>query len=226
MAAPPPGWTTGGYSAVTSIISGTSPDFSSFRPALSIEYYLPSSGATRPTSQGNLTSPFISRSVPRVLHVDAGPVGSDIDGTGWIDRPLATLVFALQHAGPGDTVLLRAGNHVGGVSISRPRVTLAGFPGERAVVSAPLVPDSPIVIQVRPDARFTTLLNLEIRGGYYCELMAAGCWELMRCHAMPSISFDLRYLMQMEFWWIRSGTGDARAATAEASELLPRPILM
>ena len=174
MSKPPVGWSPGHTYASTSFISGLSSAFPAFRPSLSIDFFLPASGALPPASQGTAAAPFVTSRVARSLYVDSGPAGSDQGGTGWVDRPLASLVFALQQAGPGDGIILRAGTYAGSVSIARPHITVQGFPGERAVIAAPLVPDAPVVVSVRPEAAFTTLVNLEIRGGYYCACVSWG----------------------------------------------------
>ena len=70
------------------------------------------------------------------------PEGSD-SNDGSIDRPWATIQHAVNNTGPGDTVYLREGTYVQGASIRGDRGqggadgqfwTLAGYPGEKAVI--------------------------------------------------------------------------------------------
>jgi hypothetical protein len=97
------------------------------------------------------------------LYVDSVN-GSDLTGSGWINRPFLSLRRALQDAAENDTVILRGGVHAGGVSLYQRGVTIMSYPGEWAVISAPLIPSIGIVLQIRNNAAGAKIKNLEIKG--------------------------------------------------------------
>ena len=107
--------------------------------------------------------------------------GHDSAGTGSMARPYRTITRALERAGTGDVVELREGfyREAEEVRFRVPGVTLRSFPGEWAVVSAPLDDENrhSSCIQIDPDADRTVLSRLEIMGGYYYGVMLQTKWD-------------------------------------------------
>src|SRR5690242_8624140 len=103
--------------------------------------------------------------------------GSDA-ANGSIGSPVATLAQALKMAHAGDTIMLRAGEYAGGVTVELPNITITSYPGEHAVVSAGVSAGSPDwVIRFGPDAHGGTLNGLEVKGGEYYAVKLESTWD-------------------------------------------------
>ena len=105
-------------------------------------------------------------------------LGHDDQGTGSFTSPFATLRHALQRADAGDTVVLRGGTYVGGVSIERPQTTVRSYPGEWAVLIAPTNnSNTPNALRFGPNATGSRLERVELRGGYDAALLFDSLWN-------------------------------------------------
>lgn len=102
----------------------------------------------------------------RTLYV--APDGSN-GSAGTLAQPLADPASALRRAAPGDTVVLRAGRYdlAKPLRITEDGITLAGAPGEAALLAAPTSDEADVAHVVVITASRVTLSNLEIRGGSY-----------------------------------------------------------
>src|SRR5437773_2199378 len=97
---------------------------------------------SRPTSMTTCTTERLPRAVYYV-----SPTGSD-DNSGTLAEPFLTLAKGVSVLQPGDTLYVRGGTYVealnndipGGTSWSAP-VTVAAFPGEAAIIQAPVGAD-------------------------------------------------------------------------------------
>jgi hypothetical protein len=91
--------------------------------------------------------------------------GSDTD-PGTLDAPLRTVQYAVGLSGPGDTVIIRAGQYRGfDVAVqgtTAAPITVRAFPGEAPVIRGPA--DRPNVIHVAPAARNIVLEGLTVQG--------------------------------------------------------------
>ncbi len=105
------------------------------------------------------------------------PGGNDGAG-GTLQAPFASLAHALSVAGPGDTITLRGGTYAGGVTVRQPDITIRSYPGETAVISAP-IDDSDLdnVIRFYINAAGGRLQGLDIVGGYYYGIKTESNWD-------------------------------------------------
>jgi hypothetical protein len=115
--------------------------------------------------------------------------GNDGSGTGAINAPYATLVYALDMAERGDTITLRGGNYAGEVIVRDSNLTIRSYPGEWAKISAPVDnTDIGTCITFDFDASGCRLQRLDISGGYYYAVMFQSNWDYDE-----SIPFAARY---------------------------------
>src|SRR5688500_18584252 len=114
--------------------------------------------------------PRIESLEPRTLlsNFYISPTGSD-SGAGTITSPGETVQRGVKAVAPGDTLVLRGGTYAGGVTVRTDDVTIRSYPGEHAVVSAP-INDSAIGMSIWFNARGGRVLDLEVRGGWYYAL--------------------------------------------------------
>eukprot|EP00698_Gefionella_okellyi_P025556 TRINITY_DN9407_c0_g1_i1.p1 TRINITY_DN9407_c0_g1~~TRINITY_DN9407_c0_g1_i1.p1 ORF type:complete len:3269 (-),score=859.42 TRINITY_DN9407_c0_g1_i1:37-8790(-) len=160
----------------TQIVSVTNTELLGNYPQLSITYQTVGNGVQTPVAPV-LTKPVNIMSTGRRVFA-SNSAGSDETGSGTEAFPFKTLVKALSVAMPLDVINLRAGVYAGGVSFQLPNVSLQSYPGEWAVVSAPMNdPNINNVITLRPEAHGTRISNIEITGGYYYALMFFTTWE-------------------------------------------------
>ncbi|MFN4260141.1 MAG: Calx-beta domain-containing protein [Gemmataceae bacterium] len=104
--------------------------------------------------------------------------GNDGIGDGSLTKPYATLAKALSTAQDGDTIYLRGGTYAGGVSVNVPNLTLASYPGEWAIISAPVWDSSiPHTLRFDINASGGKLQRLEIVGGYYYTVKLETTWN-------------------------------------------------
>lgn len=114
---------------------------------------------------------------PRTWYV----AGSGNDAAlGTKEAPLKTLQKAVDAAKPGDVIELRGGTHdCREVKIRRSNLTIRSFPGEWAVLKAPVdVEDVTSALWYRePRVKGGVLENLEIVGGYLYGIKLENNWE-------------------------------------------------
>jgi hypothetical protein len=118
--------------------------------------------------------------VDPVTGVDACPESSSAPlhpRCGTQGTPFRTVAYAMARVWPGDTIQLRQGVHAGCFAVYMANVTLESFPGEWAVVEAPIHdPACSSAIRIVPwgnawmDASDVTIRRLEVRGGYHYAL--------------------------------------------------------
>ena len=100
--------------------------------------------------------------------VYVAPSGND-QNDGSITAPLATPARALALAGPGDTVLLRAGSYAISqqLQIRQTGLTLQSYPGEVAQLVAPTTDTAGVNSLIVVYAGHVTVANLELQGAAY-----------------------------------------------------------
>ncbi len=105
--------------------------------------------------------------------------GND-NNSGNVASPFKTIPYAIDMASPGDIIEMRGGNYPSSeIRISKSNLTLRSYPGEWAIVTAP-VNDENIAACFwydEPDVSGGTLENFEIIGGYYYGVMFETNWE-------------------------------------------------
>lgn len=107
------------------------------------------------------------------------PTGND-GHPGSLSQPFKTIPVAISAAVPGDVIELRGGNYASAeIRINKSHLTLRSYPGEWAVISAPLnVEDIASCIWYdNPDVTGGTLERLEIKGGYYYGVSFETNWD-------------------------------------------------
>ncbi|MFK7923258.1 MAG: right-handed parallel beta-helix repeat-containing protein [Bacteroidia bacterium] len=114
---------------------------------------------------------FSSSFAQQAWYVDPGGGNSQ---NGSLALPWQTLAYAATQVSVGDTIVLRAGNYTGDVTIATDDITVMSYPGEWAVVSAP-INDSNQGWALWFNAAGGKVYNLELVGGYYyCIKIEAG----------------------------------------------------
>lgn len=120
----------------------------------------------------------------RTIYVS--PAGSDA-APGTSSEPLRTPGAGVERASAGDTVLLRGGRYLVThyITIDKPKLTLASYPGETAAIVGPtdikgLVS---IVIVIAPGV---TVSGLDIQGSYYYGI------KVDVCNGQPSRGVSIR----------------------------------
>ena len=104
--------------------------------------------------------------------------GDDNAADGSIDLAFRTLQAAVDHAEPGDEIVLRAGTYTGGVTIYDSHITLRSHDGERAKIQVPIDdPSMHQVIRFHIDADHGRISNLELQGGYYYTVKTESNWD-------------------------------------------------
>jgi hypothetical protein len=89
-------------------------------------------------------------------------------------QPWQTLAYAATQLSPGDTIVLRGGTYAGNVTIATDDITVMSYPGEWAVVEAP-INDSNQGWALWFNAEGAKVYDLELLGGYYyCLKLEAG----------------------------------------------------
>jgi len=94
------------------------------------------------------------------------------------EAPFATLKHAIDRANPGDTILLRAGEHLGPFNLQKPSLTLCAEKDEHPVLTLSKGSDDTSVLMqlFGPDC---TIRGLEFKGGEHC-LMISGEGALLQ----------------------------------------------
>ncbi len=91
---------------------------------------------------------------------------------GSISAPLATLKKAHELAAPGDTIYMRGGTytHTRFIWIDKAGISISSYPGENAIITASTADETnlPYVLFLVADNQ--SLMNIEVRGGYYYAL--------------------------------------------------------
>src|ERR1044071_8029702 len=104
-----------------------------------------------------------------ILYVST--TGNDAN-PGTISAPVATLKKAHDLASPGDTIYMRGGayTHSPFIWVDKAGITISSYPGENAVISASTSDETnlPYVLFLIADNQ--SLMNIEVRGGYYYVL--------------------------------------------------------
>lgn len=138
-----------------------------YRPRLTITYSMDKPDAA--------ARPVVYPEIPKEIFVAVNngncqlspTCGNDTIGTGSIFTPFATIYKALVEANAGDIITLRSGVHAGGVSITRPNITIRSMEGEYATIAAPNNdPTKQITVYLRVDSSYSKLQRLEIIGGF------------------------------------------------------------
>ncbi len=107
------------------------------------------------------------------------PSGND-NNAGTLAQPLKTIPEAIDRANPGDIIELRNGTYPSNeIRIPKSNLTLRSYPGEWAIITAPLnIEDVASCIWYNePDVTGGVLENLEIKGGYYYGVSFETNWE-------------------------------------------------
>lgn len=107
------------------------------------------------------------------------PNGKD-SNPGTLGLPFQTIPVAIAAAQPGDVIELRNGTYTSSeIRITKSRLTLRSYPGEWAVIAAPLdIEDiSSCIWYSEPEVTGGLLERLEIRGGYYYGVSFETNWE-------------------------------------------------
>lgn len=106
--------------------------------------------------------------------------GNDMSGDGSLVNPFATLTQAVTSANPGDTIFLRGGTYTSDeIRIDKSDLTIKSYPGEWAVLQAP-VDNTDIASCIWYNEPLTTgglLENLEISGGYFYGVKFETNWD-------------------------------------------------
>ncbi len=97
------------------------------------------------------------------------------DAADGVNRPFRTVARGLAAARDGDTVVLRAGTYVGGISINQPRITLRSYPKETGTIATGIDTTAPeSVVKLSEGAIGVRLQGIEIVGGEYYGLKING----------------------------------------------------
>lgn len=107
------------------------------------------------------------------------PTGND-NAAGSQAAPFRTIPRAIEAASAGDVILLRGGTHKSEeIRITKNNLTLRSFPGEWAIIAAPLdVEDiSSCIWYSEPSVEGGLLENLEITGGYFYGVSFETDWD-------------------------------------------------
>jgi len=107
------------------------------------------------------------------------PSGND-NNSGALAQPLKTIPEAIDRANPGDVIELRNGTYPSNeIRIPKSNLTIRSYPGEWAIIVAPLnIEDVASCIWYNdPDVTGGVLENLEIKGGYYYGVSFETNWE-------------------------------------------------
>jgi hypothetical protein len=105
--------------------------------------------------------------------------GNDAN-TGALAAPFRTLPRALEAASPGDAIELRGGQYTSQeIRITQSNLTIRSFPGEWAVITAPVNNEdiASCIWYSDPDVTGGTLERLEIVGGYYYGVSFETNWD-------------------------------------------------
>jgi hypothetical protein len=94
--------------------------------------------------------------------------GNDRDGDGSLDKPYASIPYALDLSSPGDIITLRGGVYptTAILRVRKDNLTIQGYPGEQVTIAAPITNSSHHTC-IYFDNPGGTLRNLEITGGYF-----------------------------------------------------------
>ncbi len=108
--------------------------------------------------------------------------GNNSTGNGTVTNPYATIQHALSNweLQPGDSIILRGGNYVSDeIRIDMNDITLKSYPGEWAVITAPIDNEDigSCIYYHNVDLVGSLLERLEIVGGYYYGIKTESDWN-------------------------------------------------
>ena len=123
------------------------------------------------------TALTLSCSLALAADIYVSTTGNDAN-PGTLAAPVQTIKHALQLANSGDTIFLRGGTYTGGITITKPNITLTSYSGEWGIISSPF--DDPnlfTTVVIDFDAHGTKLQRLEIIGGFYYTVKLESNWD-------------------------------------------------
>lgn len=102
--------------------------------------------------------------------------GTD-EGHGGADKPWRTLSYAVGNVADGDTILVAAGSYAGGITIRNRSITIRGAQSGAVTIASPTTTTPNNCIYIGKDASGCSLVNLDIRGGYYYAIATESNWD-------------------------------------------------